>query len=1142
MKLLRNIEKIFSNIILEVKMNELLKEMPNKTKARSIDIKDVELVYDIPYNKGRVIRFKVVGTKGDTYFTSFYFKNKYDIWSDLKVKCTCPYFQWWGSGWNAKNEQYALRRTAGDTYPPNIRDPKRENKICKHVVAAFNKIKDLPKKYVQKEFPFMKKLPKEKQLEFLYEPKTSQAKSSEQQLELNLEDIFKPMSPEERSEAGNNIGYKIIGITAGNPYGVGKGKIPDELSQIKYYRDKPKERVWKITVKMPDEHLAEAIMFGYKWIKEKKFRSISDVYWMYDRKGNYVIRFEVLESLPKEEAIKKVKELILVYSSKDISNLKGAIYEDIFKPMSWHERREVTEKVGKFDVLKVRQREIKGEQKFSVENKEWGVLIETESESLAFDIWHAYHDWPSGKADQELSNLFCKLEDLRMTTAEPFRDEKVKIGYRGLWFWYRMEYASSKESALKITDMIVKHFASKEMSEVFQYPPLTTPQQIKEASLFQPMQGKELQSVINQYKWNITKIWKGKTQRTSWTRDKTYFGGGAVWKVIVHFQEGNLPHTIKDDFEDYKYYGSMKNHPKDTKSPVTKKAIQMFKGIIDVPSVGGNKVRFELPEDLTEEEARNYVSTLIKYYITLPLDESIFQPMKSKERKAVGNTLGRYSLGTVESYPSEQFPPEIWSIEVKDFNEYVGYAIHNDFISFIQKYRGKKYQEKLKEHPLFKNVDDIRMGKVGGQGTSEEGYSYSRMFFEMRNLDKEASVKDVDKIIQYYASHEINESSIAMTPSLQEPDLTDKDMASYKGESFWFGVVDLRDGQIVETHTYQSAKAVGFHHSKLVGEDAWEGLNEGDYAVFWIQSGNIAHWGNVPKNIIQRIEQQIELNQGSLNEVNLRNRIGRALIPGAAALALGMGTGQAVAKPEQPPVVDVRQVQQNQPVAEVIAGEAAGEGYRGMVAVGNVINRRAAQQGMSANQVALQKKGGVWQFSVNGRADVKERNYRAVKQSADWIAANLKTLPDITGGADHFTTVGWYNENKGKGLWIDSMDVTVEIGNLIFFKQKPGLSQHFSRKEFSCRHCGKLTIDNRLIDKLEQLREKIGKPIKVTSGYRCPVHNKKVGGVKNSRHTKGQAADIKVDGMTPREVAVAAREVGFGYVLIEPTWLHVDVR
>ena len=47
---------------------------------------------------------------------------------------------------------------------------------------------------------------------------------------------------------------------------------------------------------------------------------------------------------------------------------------------------------------------------------------------------------------------------------------------------------------------------------------------------------------------------------------------------------------------------------------------------------------------------------------------------------------------------------------------------------------------------------------------------------------------------------------------------------------------------------------------------------------------------------------------------------------------------------------------------------------------------------------------------------------------------------------------------------------------------------------------------------LEPLREAMGEPIKIGSGYRCSRLNQAVGGVSNSQHIKGQAADLCIDG------------------------------
>lgn len=49
---------------------------------------------------------------------------------------------------------------------------------------------------------------------------------------------------------------------------------------------------------------------------------------------------------------------------------------------------------------------------------------------------------------------------------------------------------------------------------------------------------------------------------------------------------------------------------------------------------------------------------------------------------------------------------------------------------------------------------------------------------------------------------------------------------------------------------------------------------------------------------------------------------------------------------------------------------------------------------------------------------------------------------------------------------------------------------------------------------LEPLRQHIGKPLVISSGYRCPQVNTLVGGVKNSQHMKGEAADLRIPSLT----------------------------
>ena len=87
-----------------------------------------------------------------------------------------------------------------------------------------------------------------------------------------------------------------------------------------------------------------------------------------------------------------------------------------------------------------------------------------------------------------------------------------------------------------------------------------------------------------------------------------------------------------------------------------------------------------------------------------------------------------------------------------------------------------------------------------------------------------------------------------------------------------------------------------------------------------------------------------------------------------------------------------------------------------------------------------------------------------------------------------------------------------------------------------------------LANNLQVLRDEVKKPIKITSGYRSPEHNAKVGGVKSSKHITGEAADFKIAGMTPKQVAavieklIAAGKMEQGGIGIYSTWVHYDHR
>jgi uncharacterized protein YcbK (DUF882 family) len=108
------------------------------------------------------------------------------------------------------------------------------------------------------------------------------------------------------------------------------------------------------------------------------------------------------------------------------------------------------------------------------------------------------------------------------------------------------------------------------------------------------------------------------------------------------------------------------------------------------------------------------------------------------------------------------------------------------------------------------------------------------------------------------------------------------------------------------------------------------------------------------------------------------------------------------------------------------------------------------------------------------------------------------------------------------------------------------LSQHFTREEFACNHCGALPQDppQQLLGWLESVREHFNAPTVVISGYRCPVHNKNVGGAPKSKHMLVIAADISVKDVHPHVVHAYLTKLlkGRGGLGKYPTFTHVDCR
>ncbi|NPD21602.1 DUF882 domain-containing protein [Rhodophyticola sp. DY48A3-103] len=102
---------------------------------------------------------------------------------------------------------------------------------------------------------------------------------------------------------------------------------------------------------------------------------------------------------------------------------------------------------------------------------------------------------------------------------------------------------------------------------------------------------------------------------------------------------------------------------------------------------------------------------------------------------------------------------------------------------------------------------------------------------------------------------------------------------------------------------------------------------------------------------------------------------------------------------------------------------------------------------------------------------------------------------------------------------------------------------NFSPAEIACRGTGKLLVNEPALDKLQALRDRLGKPLIVRSAYRSPEHNRAVGGATRSKHLDGAAFDIAMENHDPVAFEAAAREVGFlGFGFYPRSgFIHVDL-
>lgn len=117
------------------------------------------------------------------------------------------------------------------------------------------------------------------------------------------------------------------------------------------------------------------------------------------------------------------------------------------------------------------------------------------------------------------------------------------------------------------------------------------------------------------------------------------------------------------------------------------------------------------------------------------------------------------------------------------------------------------------------------------------------------------------------------------------------------------------------------------------------------------------------------------------------------------------------------------------------------------------------------------------------------------------------------------------------------------------------LTEHFSFSELCCPCCNKLPTETGAITEedyqsflteLEILRTSYGKPMVISSAYRCPSHNDSIGGASLSRHLVGDAIDVAVQGEDAYSLLALAMAYGWNGVGVkqkgEGRFIHLDRR
>lgn len=176
------------------------------------------------------------------------------------------------------------------------------------------------------------------------------------------------------------------------------------------------------------------------------------------------------------------------------------------------------------------------------------------------------------------------------------------------------------------------------------------------------------------------------------------------------------------------------------------------------------------------------------------------------------------------------------------------------------------------------------------------------------------------------------------------------------------------------------------------------------------------------------------------------------------------------------------------------------------------------------------------------------------------LSAITFLVPQATAAKIITNLIIWGAEKLVKNTKTQHDDEFLDVVKKAVSKPKKLTESCLTRKNFqghefvTSAKADELGIDNKpnqeqlangmiLADIVQEIRDYVAVPIIVPSAFRCPAVNKAVGGAPRSRHLQFLAADLKAEGLTPKQLAIKIKESGISIdkCLIEKGCTHVQI-